>query len=208
MSPPPSRRGVRRRLRRLVGQWPALLILATVWVLLWGDLSWANVLAGLGLGALVMLAFPLPPVVADSRLRLVPACVLVGRFVTDLVVASFQVAFTALRPGAPPQGAIVRVRLRNPDDVFLTLTAVLSTLVPGSLVVEAQRRTGIMFLHVLDIESSGGAAGVRRDVLRLEERVLRAFASDDVLARCDVPRPGRPVDEAAPGTRGGAGEEP
>ncbi|WP_166844900.1 Na+/H+ antiporter subunit E [Isoptericola sp. BMS4] len=207
MSPPPSRRGVRRRLRRLVGQWPALLILATVWVLLWGDLSWANALAGLGLGAVVVLAFPLPPIRADGRFRLVPACVLAGRFVADLVVASFEVAFTALRPGPPPQGAIVRVRLRNPDDVFLTLTAVLSTLVPGSLVVEAQRRTGIMFLHVLDIEASGGAAGVRRDVLRLEERVLRAFASDDVLARCDLPRPGRPADEAPRGGRDDAGEE-
>jgi multicomponent Na+:H+ antiporter subunit E len=185
----PRRRGA-FRLRSLVVQWPAVLLLAAVWVLLWGDVSWANVLAGLGLGALVVVVFPLPPVVADTRFRLVPFAVLAGRFVGDLVLASFQVAWTALRPGRTPQGALVQVRLRNPDDAFLTLTTVLSSLVPGSLVVEVRRRTGLVYVHVLDIESAGGPAGVRRDILRLEERVLRALASDDVLERCDVAGPG------------------
>lgn len=189
MSPSPHRAPRRRgtwRVRSLRTQWPALVLLAGVWVLLWGDLSWANVLAGLALAALVVVVFPLPPVEAHTRFRLVPFGALAGRFVTDLVVASFQVAWTAVRRGPAPQGAVVEVQLRNPADVFLTLTAVLSSLVPGSLVIETRRRTGMVFLHVLDIDGSGGASGVRRDILRLEERVLRALASDDVLDRCGV----------------------
>ncbi|MCA5892015.1 Na+/H+ antiporter subunit E [Isoptericola sp. NEAU-Y5] len=189
MSLHPRRRTV-RTVRGIVAQWPAIAVLAAIWVLLWGDLSWANVIAGALLAVLIMVVFPLPPVAAQGRFRLGPFLVLAGRFVADLVVASFHVAFMALRPRYVPRGAVVVVQLRNPDDVFLTITAVLSTLVPGSLVVEAQRRTGLVYLHVLDIEDSGGVEGVRRNVLQLEERVLRAFASDDVLAQCDVPQPG------------------
>lgn len=176
-------RAVRRRLKNPITQWPAVAMLAAVWVLLWGDLSWANVIAGTALGVVVVIAFPLPPVPADAHFRILPFCRLALRFVADLVVASLQIAWTALRPGPGPEGAIVRVQLRNPDDVLLTLTAILATLVPGSLAVEASRRTGRVFVHVLDIDSSGGPEGVRRNVQQLEERVLRAFAADAVLER-------------------------
>lgn len=185
MSEQPRRREL-RGLRRLVVQWPAVVVLAIIWVMLWGDLSWANVLAGLGLGIVLVLVFPLPPIASDGRFRLVPFLSLAVRFVWDLFLASFEVAWIALRPGASPRGAVVKVQLRNPDDVFLTATAVLSTLVPGSLVVETRRRTGEVFLHVLDIEGSGGADGVRADIQLLEERLLRAFAGNAVLERYGI----------------------
>jgi multicomponent Na+:H+ antiporter subunit E len=177
---------VRRRLRRPVAQWPAVTGLTVAWVLLWGDVTWANVVGGVVLSTVVVVVFPLPPVRTEARLRFVPFCRLFVRFVTDLTLASFQVAWTALRPGRVPQGALVRVQLRDTDDVFLTLTAVLAALVPGTLVVETRRRTGTLFLHVLDAEAAGGTAGVRRSVRDLEERVLRALAADEVLERCGI----------------------
>ncbi|WP_278236208.1 Na+/H+ antiporter subunit E [Isoptericola sp. AK164] len=171
-------------LGRVLAQWPALVGLTLVWVLLWGQLSWGNVVGGLLLAVLVVVAFPLPPIPSRGTFRPVPFAGLLGRFVTDLVVASFQVAWVAVRPGPQPQGAVVQVRLRNPDDVYLTTTAVLSTLVPGTMIVEAERDTGMLSVHVLDIEGSGGPDGVRRYLLDLEDRVLRSFAPRDVLARC------------------------
>ncbi|WP_402463019.1 Na+/H+ antiporter subunit E [Isoptericola aurantiacus] len=196
------RRRLGRRLHRFTWQWPAVVALTVVWVLLWGDLSWGNVVGGALLAALVVLVFPLPRIETRATLRPLALAALMRRFVTDLVVASFEVAWMALRPGPLPRGAVVEVRLRNPDDVFLTLTAVLSTLVPGSLVVEARRRTGQVFLHVLDIEHSGGPEAVRADVLDLEERVLRALAPADVLARC-----GLTARRGAPGVSRATGEE-
>jgi multicomponent Na+:H+ antiporter subunit E len=184
-----ARRTLAHRLRHTLGQWPALVFLTLVWVLLWGDLSWANIVGGGVLALVVLLLFPLPSVAARGRFRPVPFVALAVRFGWDLVVASFQVAFLALRPGYRPAGAVVQVQLRNPDDLFLTTTAVLSTLVPGTLVIETRRRAGLVFLHVLDIQRSGGPEAVRADILRLEERVLRAFAPDDVLVRCGL-RPG------------------
>jgi len=53
--------------------------------------------------------------------------------------------------------------------------------VPGSIVVEAHRLTGTLYLHVLDVATAGGVEAARRSVLDQEERVLRAFASDAEL---------------------------
>lgn len=179
-----------RRPRRTLGarvvtgvthQWRTLLALTAIWVLLWGDLSWANVVAGFVIAVTLVAVLRLPVVSTHGTVRPWPLLVLAWRFAADLVVASFQVALQALRVGWEPRGAVVGVRLRNPSDAYLTITAELSSLVPGSVVVEAHRLTGMLYLHVLDLESAGGAEQVRRHTLDLEARVLRAFASTEEL---------------------------
>ena len=107
---------------------------------------------------------------------------LFARFALDLVRASFEVSLIALRPGYQTRGAVIGVQLRSHSDLYLTLTAELASLVPGSLVVEAHRLTGKLYLHVLDVRQSGGIEAARQAVLDQEERVLRAFASDEELA--------------------------
>ncbi len=175
---------------KVASQWRAIAWLAVVWVLLWGELTVGNVVAGVLIATLVSVLMPLPAIASHGRWRLGPFVVLAVRFIGDLVVASAQVSVLALRPGKVPHGGVVGVRLRNPSDVYLTITAELSSLVPGSIVVEAQRLTGMLYLHVLDLDQAGGPDGVRRDTWALEARVLRAFASDDDLhaAGLDVPR--------------------
>lgn len=169
---------VAERLRR---QWLAVVWLAVVWVLLWGEVSWGNALGGLLVGVVVVAALPLPHLEFHGRVRPWRLVLLAGRFAADLVVASFQVAWFALRRRREPHGAVVGVRLRGASDLYLTLTAELSSLVPGTLVVEVHRLTGMLYLHVLDLDWYGGADKVRADVLALERRVLRALASDSEL---------------------------
>ena len=74
------------------------------------------------------------------------------------------------------------------SEQWTTQTAELSSLVPGSLVVEAHRLTGKLYLHVLDVRQSGGIEAARQSVLDQEERVLRAFASDDELEAAGLGR--------------------
>ncbi|WP_051196502.1 Na+/H+ antiporter subunit E [Jonesia quinghaiensis] len=167
-------------------QWPAVFWLTIVWVLLWGDLSAANVLGGAALGILIMVVFPLPSIDYAGRFRPVYVIALFVSFLRELVVASFQVAWLALRVNHQPRSAVVRVKLRSTSDLYLTLTAEMSSLVPGSLVIEAHRLTSTLYLHVLDIDHSGGADAVRDHVLVLEERVLKALASDQELADAGV----------------------
>lgn len=162
-----------------VRQWGTVLWLAAVWVFLWGDVSWANVLGGVVVGVLVTLAFRMAPIPFGGRVHPWALVVLVVRFAADLVRASAEVSALALRPRYTPRGAVIGVQLRSHSDLYLTLTAELVSLVPGSLVVEANRVTGRLYLHVLDLAHSGGVDAVRASVLAQEERVLRALASHD-----------------------------
>ncbi|XCB37438.1 Na+/H+ antiporter subunit E [Arcanobacterium hippocoleae] len=83
--------------------------------------------------------------------------------------------------GKEPRGAIIRVQLRSHSDVYLAMVSGMTGLVPGSVVVDAHRATGMLYVHVFDMGLAGGPDGVHRSVLEQEERVLRAFASHDEL---------------------------
>lgn len=195
-----SERPWRRRARRLATLWPTMVMGAVLWVLLWGDLSWANVLSGAALGALVAAAFPLPRGGTAATLRPLPLARLAGRFASDLVLASFQVAWTAVRPGPTPRGGLVSVPLRSTSDLFIATMAGLSSMVPGTVVVDLDRSGGTLRLHVLDLDGSGGADGVRTSVRALEDRLLRAFAPRPELVRLGLADP--------PGGPGAAGSAP
>lgn len=191
------------RRARLRTQWGTILWLAAVWVLLWGDLTVANVLAGLALGLAVTYGLRMTPIEFHGRVRPLRVLHLFARFGVDLVRASFEVAFIALRPRYTPHGAVIGVQLRSHSDLYLTMTAELCSLVPGSIVVEAHRLTGVLYLHVLDVRQSGGVEHARQHVLDQEERVLRAFASDAELADAGLTGPAGTREPALPrGTEG------
>lgn len=180
-----SPRGRRARLRYPLA---ATLWLTAMWVLLWGDLSVGTVLAGLGVALLVGVVFPMPPVRVTGRLHVLPLLVLVALFLRDLVVASVQVVRLAFRFGRAPHSAVIGVQLRSPVDLYMTLTAELTSLVPGSVVVEAHRTTGMLYVHVLDVGIVHGLAAAREHVLENEARILRALASDEELAAAGLTR--------------------
>lgn len=161
--------------------------LTVVWVLLWSDLSAANVISGVVVAVVVTTVLPLNPVPFHPQVRPWGMLVLITRFAWDVVVASAQVAAVALRPGRVPHGAVIRVRLRSHSDVVLTTTAGLCSLVPGSVIVEAHRMTGTLYVHILDVERVGGLEAARRAVLDQELRVLHAIAPAEEIAAAGVP---------------------
>lgn len=173
----------------------ATVWLTAVWVLLWGELSAANVLGGLAIALVLSAAMAMPSVEFHGRVHLVPTLYLLYRFAVDLVVASAQVAAQALLPGVRLRSVVVAVQLRSHSDLYLTLTAQLCSLVPGSIVVEAHRTTGMLYVHVLDVGVAHGLDAARAHVMDTEARVLRALASDAELARAGLSRnPRHPVE--------------
>ncbi len=164
-------RTVRRRLR-----WGPILFLTTIWVVLWSDLSVANVVAGAMIGCLILLVFPLPRVSFGLQLHLGSFLWLLARFQYDLVVASFEVAYKSVAPWYRPVGRFITVQLRGPKDLTRVMTANFSTLVPGSVVVDVDRTTGEMMLHLFDApDDDAAAAGIAR-VYAQEDRILRALS--------------------------------
>jgi multicomponent Na+:H+ antiporter subunit E len=165
------------------------IVTAVLWVLLWGDLSVANLVSGFVLGLLITVVFPLPPIEHHGRFRLWPHTRLIAILLFDLVRSSFVVAAQAFHFGHTLRNAVVRVDLRTRSDLYLTLTSELVSLVPGSLVMEARRQESVLYVHVMDVRSEADIAAARREVLAAEERVVRSFGTDEEIAALSDPRP-------------------
>lgn len=165
-----------RRLRELPGHWLEIGGATVFWCLLWGAATPLIVIGGILVAAGVMLAFPLPRASHELTLRPIPFVILVVRFAADMVRSALEVAWYALRPGPPPPSSIVAVPLASHSDLFLTATAMLTTLIPGSVVVEAQRATGTLFMHVIGAGTAAQVERARQRTLDQEMRLLRAFA--------------------------------
>ncbi|MDN5795552.1 MAG: Na+/H+ antiporter subunit E [Intrasporangium sp.] len=155
--------------------------MAVTWLLLWDRISWGNIVNGLIIGLVVTLAFPLPSIEFAGRLRPLRIGWLILRFFTDLVAASIQVSRLALGP-RQPRNAVIEVPLRSRSDFYLTITAELNALVPGSVVLDARRSTSTLYLHLLDVGRPGAIEEGRAHVYRVEERVVRALGSDQEIA--------------------------
>ncbi|GAA0798253.1 Na+/H+ antiporter subunit E [Spirilliplanes yamanashiensis] len=170
-----------RRRNRIV----AVAGLVAVWLLLWGSFTPLTLAGGIVLALVVLAVFPLPPVTFAGRLRPWPIAVFTALFLRDLLLASAQIAWLAIRPGPPPRSAIIAVPLRVGSDLNLTLTAEAVSLIPGSLIVEADRRTGTLYVHVLGVTGPAGVERARAGVLDLEARIVRAIGSAAELAALD-----------------------
>lgn len=160
----------------------SLVLLTLMWVLLWGDLSWGNVVAGLVLSVLVTWLLPVP---REPKRRLVIRPIALTRlvlvFIFDVIVAATQISWLILR-GRVPREAIIRVQTRAHSDGFLAATAGFTALVPGSIVIDAHRLTGTLYVHVFNVgEGQEALDGAHRRVLEQEERILRALASPEEL---------------------------
>ena len=99
------------------------------------------------------------------------------RFLYDVVVASAHVATLAVRPGPAPSCAVIGVDLHTKSDLLLTLVGEVLSLVPGSLVVEVDRASTILYLHVLGVETLEDVERERARALAVEARMIRAFGS-------------------------------
>ena len=150
----------RWRLSRIRISIATVVWITTIWVLLWGEVSPGNIVAGLIVGVLIQALLPLPTVGYHGRIRPRWLVYLIYHFLVDIVIASFQVAFLALDFGHVPHTAVVGVELRTESDLYLFITSEITTLVPGSVVVEALRRNGVIYVHVLDLERVGGVDAV------------------------------------------------
>lgn len=155
-----------------------MLMLTTVWVMLMGQITLGNVIAGVLVAFFVQLVFPLPSVTIGVRFRPISFLILSVRFLWDMATASVQVAWLAVRPGPTVHGVVVDLRLRSDNDLFQTITAEMVALVPGTVVIDLDSERRLLTLHVIDVTTRQEAEQIRHRVLAQEARVLRAFDPD------------------------------
>lgn len=161
--------------------WLWVLGSVALWCLLWGAADLKTLLGGALVAGFVFWLFPMPPTGRELTVRPLQLALFFARFLGDLVVSAVQVGWLAVRPGPQPPTSVVAVSLASRSDFFLTFTGVLTTLIPGSVVVEAQRATGTLFLHVIGAGTEAEADRARQRVLDQERRLLLAVARRGVL---------------------------
>lgn len=169
------------RLHALVENWTGLLAGVVFWCILWGGFSATDVLGGIVAVLLVHFLFPMPIAPREVTIRPFALVWLIVRFIADVLMSSIQVGWYALRPAGFPESSVVAVQLSSRSDFFLTIMAMMLTLVPGSVVVEAQRSTGTLFLHAFGAATEEDVAEVKANAHRQEVRLLRALARREIL---------------------------
>jgi len=153
-------------------------VLTVIWIVLWSDLSIANVASGLLVATVIAVlfdtwnngTFPIRPVHAIR---------FAVYFLYKLVEASIVVARTVIAPRNRVRTGIIAVPLRGCSDAVATLVADAISLTPGTLTLEVRRDPLTLYVHALDTRDIDQ---VQRDVRTLEVLAVRAFGDADAIA--------------------------
>ncbi len=157
--------------------------LVTAWVALWEELSAANLLAGLTLGVLLLLVFPMRPRGVPGAFRLGATVRFAGYFAWKLVEASAVVTWEVLTPTNRINEGIVAIPIRGVSETLTTLVANAISLTPGTLTLEVRQDPTVLYVHVLHLDD---IEAVRRDVQHLEVLAIRAFGSTAAVAAAEA----------------------
>ena len=176
---------VRRRLGKV--QIPLAIGMTGVWLLLFNGFqlrpeSLGLAVLGFLLSVAIMMVFPMPPIAPGFRFWPVQGLYLFFYVLVKMVSASFQVTAQVFRPGPPVRSSLVAVRLRTDSDLMLVTTAIVTSVIPGSVIVEVAQPEHILYVHVLGAEDDEGVTVAKRDVLNLEERIVRALGTRQDIA--------------------------
>jgi len=179
--------------RRIAVAWrydvPLVAGLTVLWAMLWGSWTPLTLLCGIVVALLVTQALPLPPVPLSARFSIPHFLWFLVVWSGLVVVASFRVAWVALRPRGVRRSSISLVQLHTTSEMTFTLATLAISLVPGSYVADVDLRRRRLLLHVLDTERIEQVDAARREALGIETLVIRALGSKQDVSELAGPVP-------------------
>jgi multicomponent Na+:H+ antiporter subunit E len=146
---------------------PVALLIAVIWLALTGQVSFVNLVIGLGLG-IVAMRFVVParrgekPLSVSWALVRFPFVVAWALVLSNLKVAR-SVLFTPLDQLTP---GIIAVPLELESDAEVTALANLITLTPGTLTLDVSDDRRTLFVHVLDLSDPDAVLGAIKEFER------------------------------------------
>ncbi len=149
-----------------------LLWLSGVWVTLWESLSWANLIGGLVVAAVVVHLLPPKETGYEIGLNPLAALKLLFYFFWELTKASALVAWEVITPQNLIDAAVVSVRLQSRAPGIITSVASMVSLTPGTVTLEVDEENSTLFIHVFHLQT---LEQTRESVRRLEELTITAF---------------------------------
>ena len=160
-----------------------LLWVTALWVMLWGNVSVANVVSGLAVAVTVLAISQVSSrsgTGASGTISPLAALHFAGFFVYKLVEANVFLAWEIVTPKNRINTGVVAVPLRTESNLATMIVANVITLTPGSLVLEAVGSPPVLYVNVLHLHDLDR---VRSDLLYIEELSVRAFGSDRARAQ-------------------------
>lgn len=153
--------------------------LTVLWVLLWGSVSFVNVVGGLlvAIGVLTFARLPrLRRLERDQQARFNPfaALWLVVFVLYKLVEANLYLAFEVVTPRNRIHSGVIAVPLRTESETAMMVVANMITLTPGTVTIDAIGSPPVLYVHVLHLHD---LERIRGDLLHLERLSVRAFGS-------------------------------
>lgn len=143
-----------------------------VWVALWGDLSVANLLAGIVIGLVSVWLVPLGGASGAVSLRPLALLRFLGYFLWALVRSSAVVAWEIVTPGDRTYQGIIEMRLDTTNLGVATLIANAISLTPGTLTLEVREDPLRLYVHVLHLRDMDA---VRAELDHLHRLVVEAL---------------------------------
>jgi multicomponent Na+:H+ antiporter subunit E len=151
------------------------LLLAIVWMFLYGDFSTGNLVVGFLVG-LIGIAFSRPVLGSRRYVRSVLGVVhLTVEFVRELVVANIHLARDILRPVPPFRPGFIRFDIRDLGSTQTVLLSNLVSLTPGTLTVDIDEQGNTLYVHTLYAQDPDA---VRHGIRRFANLIHRATGSD------------------------------
>ena len=167
--------------------WFLALVLAGIWVALYGTVTLGVVLAGIVVGSLVTAAMPrFWPVWPTGFLRPVAAIRFGIVFLGQFTVSTADMVVQLVKPVRSLHTRVVGVPLRLRTQTAVTLLMNSVTFSPGTIAIEAC--DGEVFVHALNAPEPGRIVA---SVMALEERISAGFAPYE--------QPTDTVDRGSPG---------
>lgn len=154
--------------------------LLAIWLLLWGEISLANVASGLLVAAVLLVVFPRPRTTNGFVIRPVHTLRFLLFFGREMIGSVVLLSREVLSRRSRMHTGVIAVPVYGCSPSLLAVVANLLALTPGTTTVEIQTEPATLFVHVLifhDIEH------VRGRVVDLNRLVVLAFGSRDDCSR-------------------------
>jgi len=165
----------------------AVVWLTTLWVLLWNDISAANVMSGVVLAVVVLASSRLASTVCvgsdnGDRPRISPLHLVyfVGYVMVQLVRSNLFLAWEIMTRKNTIHAGIIAVPMRTSSELTMLVVANVITLTPGTVTIEAKESPSVLYVNVLHLND---VERVRVDLRRLESICVRAFGSRSARAQ-------------------------
>ncbi|GHC22676.1 Na+/H+ antiporter subunit E [Aidingimonas halophila] len=149
------------------------LLLALAWVVLTGDFSGLNLLAGVVFGYLTLALIQSQVEVLDGYAQRVPRLIMfVGFFLSELIKANLRVAFDILTPPWYMKPGVIAMPLRARTEVEIAFVANLVSLTPGTLSLDVSDDRRVLYIHAMFLDDE---EELRQSLAEMERRALALF---------------------------------